>query len=105
MGITYIFLYCSLCEHSDSRLEIAANPPALQQVLNISMAVPNERQMNEVGILGPQVAVALLLGMSYSIATHKCLTNHVLIETVLETSRMDRPWCKGDNSKNVLLIK
>lgn len=105
--ITYVLcaIFCSLCEHSDIRLKIAADPSALKQILNISTAVPNERQMNEVGVLAPQVALALLLGMSYSIETHKHLANRALIEAVMESNRMERPWCKSDHNQSVLLIK
>ncbi|KAL5484222.1 hypothetical protein EMCRGX_G020681 [Ephydatia muelleri] len=97
----------SLCdENSVCRLEIAANPSVLQQVLNISTAVPkNEQQMIEVGIEAPQMAAALLLGVSYSVATHKHLANHALIEAIMECSSMERPWCRSDHKQHLLVIR
>eukprot|EP00731_Ephydatia_muelleri_P024376 Em0016g647a len=97
----------SLCdENLVCRLEIAANPSVLLQVLNISTAVPkNENQMFEMGIQAPRSAVALLLGMSYSIATHKHLTNRALIEAIMESSRMERPWCRSDHKRHLLVIR
>eukprot|EP00731_Ephydatia_muelleri_P038357 Em0731g2a len=97
----------SLCdENSVCRLEIAANPSVLQQVLNISTVVPkNEQQMIEVGIQAPQMAAALLLGVSYSIATHKHLANRALIEAIMESSRMERPWCSSDRKRHILVTR
>eukprot|EP00731_Ephydatia_muelleri_P024360 Em0016g631a len=102
-----LFMIQSLCEeNSVCRLEIAANPSVMQQVLNISTAVPkNEQQMIEVGIEAPQMAAALLLGMSYSVATHKHLANHALIEAIMECSRMERPWCRSDRKRHLLVIR
>ncbi|KAL5484238.1 hypothetical protein EMCRGX_G020700 [Ephydatia muelleri] len=96
-----------LCdENSVCRLEIAANPSVLQQVLNISTVVPkNEQQMIEVGIQAPQMAAALLLGVSYSIATHKHLANRALIEAIMESSRMERPWCSSDRKRHILVTR
>ncbi|KAL5484224.1 hypothetical protein EMCRGX_G020685 [Ephydatia muelleri] len=102
-----LMILSDLCdENLVCRLEIAANPSVLLQVLNISTAVPkNENQMFEMGIQAPRSAVALLLGMSYSIATHKHLTNRALIEAIMESSRMERPWCRSDHKRHLLVIR
>eukprot|EP00731_Ephydatia_muelleri_P024338 Em0016g609a len=64
----------SLCELSDSiHLEIAANPSALQQILNISTVSFKKHPILKLWEVIPLAAVDLLLYMPYSIATHKHL--------------------------------